>query len=232
MNERTVAHTRGNHEFTFLTSSPGAKPKGGIPGCFTPPLAPSAPWRGAWRPVVSRSVVRVRGDRTAFGHPGTAPRWTHGSKDGVGTAYAASSRLWFTLWNGIVTEVYFPTIDRPQIRDLQYLVSDGLTFFHEEKRHLLVSSIERLSKHTLGYRVTTTDPERRYAITKEIIADPHLPCLLQHTRLTGEDTWLSRLRLYTLCAPRMGGAAGAIMPTSSKRPGGRCSPQRRTASGW
>ena len=68
---------------------------------------------------MSHPVVRIRGDRAAFGHPGLPPRWTHGCKEGVGTAYAASSRLWFTLWNGIVTEVYFPTIDRPQLRDLQ-----------------------------------------------------------------------------------------------------------------
>jgi len=72
----------------------------------------------------------------AFGWPGMAPRWTHGGKDGVGTAYAASSRVWFTFWNGIITEVYHPTVDRPQLRDLQYLITDGKSFFHEEKRHL------------------------------------------------------------------------------------------------
>jgi len=60
-----------------------------------------------------------------FGHPGMHPRWTHGGKDGVGTAYAAASQIWFTLWNGIITEVYYPTVDRPQIRDLQYLITDG-----------------------------------------------------------------------------------------------------------
>jgi glucoamylase len=49
----------------------------------------------------------------AFGWPGIEPRWTHGGKDGVGTAYAASSRIWFTFWNGIITEVYYPTVDRP-----------------------------------------------------------------------------------------------------------------------
>jgi hypothetical protein len=36
---------------------------------------------------------------------GIEPRWTHGGKDGVGTAYAPSSRVWFTFWNGIITEV-------------------------------------------------------------------------------------------------------------------------------
>ena len=138
----------------------------------------------------------------AFGWPGIQPRWTHGDKDGVGTAYSASSRIWFTLWNGIITEVYYPTVDHPQIRDLQYLVTDGKTFFHEEKRHLK-SKCERLSDHALGYRITNVDPDGRYTIIKEVITDPHLGCILQHTQLTGDESFISKLRLYTLCAPHL-----------------------------
>ncbi|HEU5406479.1 MAG TPA: glycoside hydrolase family 15 protein, partial [Nitrospira sp.] len=138
----------------------------------------------------------------AFGHPGIEPRWTHGGKDGVGTAYATSSRIWFTMWNGIVTEVYYPTVDRPQLRDWQYLISDGTSFVHEEKRHL-TSSCERLSDHALGYRCTNADPAGRYTIVKEIITAPHLPCVLQRTQLTGDDVFLSSLHLYALCAPHL-----------------------------
>ena len=81
-------------------------------------------------------MAKFRGERAAFGQPGIVPKWTHGGKDGVGTAYATSSRVWFTLWNGIITESYYPTIDTPQIRDLQYVITDGKSFFHEERRHL------------------------------------------------------------------------------------------------
>lgn len=154
---------------------------------------------------MSHPGAHIRGAREAFGHPGVPPRWTHGCKDGVGTAVSASSRVWFTVWRGILTEIYFPTIDRPQVRDLQYLVTtDAGSFFHEEQRHL-VSTIERLSRHSLGYRVTNRDPDGRYAITKEIITHPDLSCVLQHTRLSGEEQWLSQLRLYALCSPRLGG---------------------------
>jgi len=138
----------------------------------------------------------------AFGSPGNEPRWTHGGKDGLGTAYAASSRIWFTFWDGIVTEVYYPTVDRPQIRDLQYLITDGKTFFHDEKRNLK-SKLEQLADHCLGYRCTNSDPEGRYAIVKEIVTDPHLPCVLQHTKLTGDESFLSNLKLYALCAPHI-----------------------------
>src|SRR5437667_6185255 len=94
----------------------------------------------------------VRTARPAFGHPGIAPRWSRSAKDAVGTAYSASSRVWFTISRGILTEAYYPTIDRPQVRDLQYLVTDGESFFHEERRDLL-SRVEALSEGALGYRV-------------------------------------------------------------------------------
>jgi len=59
---------------------------------------------------------------------GSPPRWTRSDKDGVGTAYSALSKVWFTVSKGILNEIYYPTIDRPQIRDLQYLITDGDTF--------------------------------------------------------------------------------------------------------
>jgi len=138
----------------------------------------------------------------AFGWPGIHPRWTHGGKDGVGTAYAASSQIWFTLWNGIITEVYYPTVCRPQLRDLQYLISDGKSFFHDEKRHLK-HKFERLSDHALGYRCTNSDPDGRYAIVKEIITDPHVACVLQRTKVTGDESFISKLQIYALCAPHL-----------------------------
>jgi glucoamylase len=145
----------------------------------------------------------------AFGKPGIEPRWTHSNKSGVGTAYSASSHLWFTIWNGIVTEVYYPTVDRPQLRDLQYLITDSRTFFHEEKRDLTVK-MERISDHVLGYRCINVDTEGRYTITKYIIGDPHLPCLLQRTRISGKDkTSPTNLKLFALCAPHLeGGGSG------------------------
>lgn len=146
-------------------------------------------------------MVKILGQGQAFGSPGITPRWTHASKDGVGTAYSTSSRVWFTIWNGIVTEVYYPTVDKPQIRDLQYLISDGKSFFHEEQR--LESKIEFMWTHGLGYRITNFDPQGRYTVIKEVIADPHLSCILQHTKLTGEDEFISQLQLYALCAPHL-----------------------------
>jgi GH15 family glucan-1,4-alpha-glucosidase len=76
-------------------------------------------------------MAKLRGDRVAFGWPGLEPRWTQANKDGVGTAYATDSRVWYTIGDGILTEIYYPTIDSPQTRDLQYLITDGKRFVTE-----------------------------------------------------------------------------------------------------
>jgi Glucodextranase, domain N len=41
---------------------------------------------------------------SAPGGPGIEPRWTHGAKTAIGTAYSTSSRIWYTLDAGCVTE--------------------------------------------------------------------------------------------------------------------------------
>jgi len=115
-------------------------------------------------------MSRFRGTCEAFGKPGLPPRWSPGNKDGVATAYSADSRIWFTLHDGAVAEIYYPLIDRPQVRDLQLLVSDGNTSLHDERRHLLTRT-ERRSPHGLGYRVINSNPEGSYRLEKELIAE-------------------------------------------------------------
>ncbi|HJS74196.1 MAG TPA: glycoside hydrolase family 15 protein [Vicinamibacteria bacterium] len=150
-------------------------------------------------------MTALRHSRPAFGKPGIAPRWTRGAKDAVGTAYSASSRVWFTSSAGIVTEIYHPTIDKPQVRDLQYLVTDGESFFHDERRHL-TSTIEWLDPHSLGLRIKNVDPQGRYEIVKEIVTDPHQSCLLVETVVRIRKDLRGRLRLFALLAPHLGGA--------------------------
>jgi hypothetical protein len=140
----------------------------------------------------------------AFGAPGIEPRWTSSTKDAIGTAYAASSRVWFTISHGILNEIYYPRIDTPQMRDMEFLITDGQSFFHEEKRDLR-HDISPLEPGVLGYRVTSRDRQGRYALIKEYIADPHQACVLINVRLEGAPDFLSALKLYLLAAPHLGG---------------------------
>ncbi|MHB2035320.1 MAG: glycoside hydrolase family 15 protein [Nitrososphaerales archaeon] len=153
-------------------------------------------------------MVEFSSNAEAFGRPGIEPRWTRANKDGVGTAYSADSKLWFTIWRGIVTEVYYPTVDMPQLRDMELLLTDGKTFFHEEKRNL-ESKVELISPHALGYSITNSEPTGIYKIRKQVITNPHLPCLLQNIRIECEKQFLERIQVFVLCAPHLeGGGAG------------------------
>lgn len=138
----------------------------------------------------------------APGGPGIEPRWTHSAKDVVGTAYSTSSRVWFTVSDGVISEVYYSTLDRPQIRDLQFLVTDGRSFLHDAHRHL-ESTTEYIGEHGLGVRIVNAEPEGRYRIEIEVISDPHQPCVLLATKLAGEPAFIRGLHLYVLIAPHL-----------------------------
>lgn len=147
-------------------------------------------------------MAELLNNNPATGAPGIPPRWARANKDGVGTAYSDLSRVWFTISRGTVNEVSFPTIDRPQIRDMQFLITDGETFFHDGRRHAN-HQVESVAPHALGYRMTTRCPEGRYTLTREIISDPHRPCLLMRVRLDAPDDILHKLQLYVLLAPHL-----------------------------
>ena len=162
-------------------------------------------------------MAKLGGPRQRLGSRGSS-RGGHGDKDGVGTAYAASSRVWFTIWNGILTEVYYPTADRPQIRDLQLLrpmarasSTESAPFAHgdgADRVHPGLSDHEHRSGGALH-------------VEKEIVADPHLACVLQRVRLTGDPDFLARLQVYALCAPHLdiGGAGNSayVLEVSGRR---------------
>src|SRR5438876_1646730 len=139
----------------------------------------------------------------APGWPGISPRWTSSAKSGVGTALAASNRVWFTLSHGIVNEVYWPRVDRACTRDLGLIVTDGRAFFSEEKRHT-GSVAEPIAPGVPAYRLVNTCVHGRYRVEKEILTDPRRDTLMQVTRFVPLSGRLTDYRVYVLLAPHLG----------------------------
>src|SRR5918912_2449561 len=63
----------------------------------------------------------------APGAPGKDAQWEDAGKEGVGTSATLESKVWFTLQGGVMTEVYYPTVDVANVRLLQFIVvsADG-----------------------------------------------------------------------------------------------------------
>lgn len=143
-----------------------------------------------------------RHDNEAFGRPGVPPTWQTARKVGVGTAQSERSRVWFTLAQGILTEAYYPRVDIANIRDLQFLVSDGRTFVHEEQRDLR-HKLAALEEGIPAYRLVNTDPEGLYRLSKSIITDPEADALIMQVAFDALSRQAESYTIYLLLNPQV-----------------------------
>jgi glucoamylase len=145
---------------------------------------------------------------SAPGAPGIDARWTSSAKSGVGTSLSPGSRVWFTLSHGILNEVYYPRIDRAAIRDLGLIVTDGSSFFSEEKRHTQHQVFYPV-EGCPAYRLVNTCERGRYTIEKEVMSDPTRDTVLQRVAFRPSYGSYEDYHLYVLLAPHLGnGGAG------------------------
>lgn len=138
--------------------------------------------------------------QAAPGAPGQPAEWTPANKDGFGTAATTSSHVWYTLGNGELTEVYYPNLGTPSVRDLQLIVSDGKTFA-ERETDSTTHVVQLADSRSLTYRQIDTETAGRYQITKTYVADPSSNTLLVniHFRsLTGKP-----YKVYALYDPSL-----------------------------
>ncbi len=141
--------------------------------------------------------------------------WSEGIKQFFGTSYeeydadnkytsssptAPLSKVWFTGARGVLTEVYWPTIDRPQIRDSQLLVSDGSSFLFEERQHSN-TTVEWVESGAPIYRIKNRDPRNRFTIEKVIYTDPSRDAVIMDITLIRN---VGGLKFYWLHNPSAG----------------------------
>jgi glucoamylase len=135
---------------------------------------------------------------TAPGAPGDKAVWTEADKDGFGTARSTESKVWHTLDDGELTEVYYPDLGTPALRDLQFIVSDGKTFA-ERERESTSHAISLADGRSLTYRQVNTTS--RYRITKTYVTDPARNALVIDVRF--ESSTGTPLALYALADPAL-----------------------------
>ncbi len=130
----------------------------------------------------------------APGRPGIKPSWNTGAKTAVGTAFATQSRIWFTIAHGCLNEIYFPDVDRANIRSARFLISDGRQFFSDEACDAEYK-VRPAGPGIPAYRVSRQCKQNRYRIENEIVTDPDRDALLMKVRFEPSAS-ASDLRLY------------------------------------
>jgi glucoamylase len=122
----------------------------------------------------------------APGAPGEAATWSPGDKEGFGTARTAASKVWYTLNDGALSEVFFPRIDTPATRDTLLAVSDGATFADREDTGT-THQVALPDTRSLVYRQVNTARSGNYRITKTYTTDPARSAVLVDIRFESLD---------------------------------------------
>lgn len=137
------------------------------------------------------------------GAPGISPKWTSSAKSGLGRACGENSNVIFTLSHGIIDEIYYPREDIANIRDMQFLVTDGKDFFSEEKRDTNHST-RWVKEGVPAFKIVNTCKEKRFTIEKEVITDPCRDTVLQKVNFKSTKKGESlAYKLYLLVSPHV-----------------------------
>src|SRR3954466_568035 len=118
---------------------------------------------------------------SAPGAPGQRTTWASADKDAFGTAIGRASRVWFTLSHGALTEVFYPRLDVPSVRDLELVVVDGRRV--ERETDATTSVVTRVAGAGLTFRQVDTARSGRYRITKTYVTDPARAVVLADVRV-------------------------------------------------
>ena len=138
--------------------------------------------------------------------PGALSHFDLARKDCLGTSRTTSSKVWFTVAGGVLSDVYYPTIDNTNVETLQYIVTDGSTFTDLQTRDM-VSTASALDDSGMSCRVTSTANSGRYKIVTDYVTDPDRNTLLMRTRLVDNNKH-SDLKLYVRFDPTVNGNGG------------------------
>ena len=144
--------------------------------------------------------------------------WLPANKTGFGTSYTTASKVWFTLQGGRLSEVYYPRLDTPSVRNLDFVVTDGHSFAVRVQD--ASTSLTRLASPDYGlreelhgwpkdegvansliYQIANTDTAKRWRLTTTFVTDPSRPTLLIDVDFVSLDG--QPYQLYAVYQPQL-----------------------------
>src|SRR5215207_1758437 len=137
--------------------------------------------------------------------PGALSHFDLARKDCLGTARNTTSKVWYTVANGVLSDVYYPTVDNTNVETLQYVVTDGSTFTDLQTRDMTYTVEPLHEPGEMACRVTATGPNGKYRIRTDYITDPARNTVLMRVEFKPKN---SSYRLYVRFDPTVNGNGG------------------------
>ncbi len=117
---------------------------------------------------------------SAPGGPGATSYLDLGRKDCLGTAPNTTSKVWYTVADGVLSDVYSPTTDNTNLSTLQYLVTDGRTFTDLQTRDMTYT-VRAMDGTGMACQVTATAKSGQYRLITDYLTDPSHDSVVMHT---------------------------------------------------
>jgi glucoamylase len=156
--------------------------------------------------VVLAATANASAQTTVPGAPGVMSYFDLARKDCVGTARNTTSKVWFTVADGVLSDTYWPTIDATNVHTLQYLVTDGHSFTDLQTRDMTYKVLP--DPTGMSCTIQASSAAHHYRILTTYIADPARDAVLMRTSFYGPR----HDQLYVRLDPLAGGTGGGTLP--------------------
>src|SRR5712691_5010036 len=162
--------------------------------------------------------------------PGATSHFDLARKDCFGTARNTTSRVWYTLANGVLSDIYYPTLDNTNAETMQYIATDGSTFTDLQARDMTYS-VSLTDPQSMSCQITTEAKSGKYRVVSQYLTEPANQTLLIRVRFVPLVGDLEDYRLYVRLDPTINGRQRYRPPLATPvqrawriRPGKRQSP--------
>jgi glucoamylase len=149
------------------------------------------------------SLLSQGKNESAPGAPGKDAHWPTAAKSGFGTANTVASKVWFTLADGVMSEVYYPTLDVPNVQSLQLIIvtPEGKTETESEDTSHRIQIMD--NGRSLSFRQENRAKSGDYIIYKDYLTDPLRNAVMMHVAFKALNRDSSRYKLYVYYDPSL-----------------------------
>jgi len=142
----------------------------------------------------------IAAQTTAPGAPGKDAEWLSAAKQAIGTSANPESKVWFTLANGVLTEVLYPNVQTANVQMLQFVVVNPKTKKVETEWDDAHHRIKALRPDSLSFQQINTAKSGQWTITKTYTTDTETDSLLIEVRFQPK---IRGLNLYVYYDPSL-----------------------------
>ena len=146
-------------------------------------------------------ITKAEAQTLAPGAPGKDAQWATAGKQGVGTSANLESKVWFTLAQGVMTEVYYPDVTVANVHLLQFVVVDPKTKKVETEQTDAIHEVKVLRPDSLSFQQINTAKTGEWKITKTYTTDPQRNTVLIDVKFEPKN---KDLNLYVYYDPSLG----------------------------